>query len=74
MFEGMNPRWWVRRCERFFQFYKVPKEQKVNLVATYLNDAVDSWFQRWIIQDEGNDGQWGNLQRACVNNLGRGVW
>jgi len=39
-FEGRRPMWWVRRCDRFFQFYKVSDEQKVNLVATYLNDTA----------------------------------
>ena len=23
MFDGTNPRWWVRRCERMFSFYGV---------------------------------------------------
>ena len=41
LFDGQNPRWWVRRCERFFQLYKVPEEQKVTMAATYLNDTTD---------------------------------
>ena len=23
VFEGLKPRWWIHRCERFFQFYNV---------------------------------------------------
>lgn len=30
MFEGKKPRWWVRRCGRFFQFYRIPEDQKIN--------------------------------------------
>ena len=33
------------------------EEQKINLVAAYLNDTADSWFQGWI-QDEVNGGNW----------------
>ena len=25
MVDGVNPRWWVHRCERMFSFYQVPK-------------------------------------------------
>lgn len=47
IFEGDKPRWWIRRCERFFTCYQVVESQKVNLAATYLNDMVDAWFQGW---------------------------
>ena len=47
MFDGNAPRWWIRRCERAFEWYGVPKQQRVTLVATYLNDAGDYWYQGW---------------------------
>ena len=44
-FEGNKPRWWVQRCERFFNHYRVEDGQRVNLVAAFLNGVADSWFQ-----------------------------
>ena len=44
MFDGTNPRWWVRRCERMFSFYGVLEQRRVTLVDAYLNDAGDAWF------------------------------
>ena len=48
LFDGSKPRWWICRCERFFQLYNVPEVQRITMVAVYLNDAADSWYQGWI--------------------------
>ena len=69
MFDGMKSRWWIKRRERFFQFYRVLDEQKVNLAAGYLNDAVDSWFQGWI-QAEGNGGNWVEFAKRLCKRFG----
>ena len=37
IFVGDKPRWWIRRCKSFFHYYHVAENQKVNLVAAYLN-------------------------------------
>ena len=29
LFEGENPRWWIRCCERMFVFYQIQELQKV---------------------------------------------
>ena len=47
VFEGVKPRWWIRRCGRFFYHYRVVEENKVNMVVAYLNDIANSWFQSW---------------------------
>ena len=47
LFDGISPRWWIRRCERFFQYYNVIECQKVNIAAAYLNDMTDAWYQGW---------------------------
>ena len=46
MFKGVKPRWWVRRCERFLQYY-MAENQKINLDTAYFNDMADAWFQDW---------------------------
>ena len=48
LFDGSRPKWWIRRCEHFFQYYNVAKPQRITLATTYLNDTVDSWFQGWL--------------------------
>lgn len=45
VFEGIHPRWWLRKCERLFDWYNVPGIQRVGLAATYFNEVVDAWFQ-----------------------------
>ena len=47
VFEGANPRWWIRKCERLFEWYNVPTERRVALAAAYFDDMVDVWFQGW---------------------------
>jgi len=36
MFDGVSPRWWVKRCERMFQWYGIPDQQRLALAAAYL--------------------------------------
>jgi len=45
VFEGANPRWWIRKCKRLFEWYNVPAERRVALAAAYFDDMVDAWFQ-----------------------------
>jgi len=69
MFDRVKPRQWIRHCERFFQFYRVFEEQRVNLAATYLNDLVDFWYQGWI-QDRGNDVNWTEFAEGLCEQFG----
>ena len=47
LFNGHNPRWWVKRYERMFSHIVVAEQQKVTLVAAYLNNTGDALFQGW---------------------------
>jgi len=47
VFEGTNPGWWIRKCERLFEWYNVPEERRVALAVAYFDDMVDAWFQGW---------------------------
>ena len=69
IFEGKKPRWWVRRCERLFQFYRIPENQKITLAAAYLNEVADSWYQGWV-QDEGMQGDWTNFLEGLYERFG----
>ena len=60
IFEGEKPRWWVCRCERFFELYRIGEDHKVVMAATYLNDVVDACYQNWR-QSEGPQVSWGTF-------------
>ena len=53
MFDGVNPLWWVRRCERMFSFYQKLEQQGMTIIAPYLSNVGDTWFQWWIGAKEG---------------------
>jgi len=36
-FEGQEPKVWIRKCEKYFDQYKILDEQKVKSVVFYLN-------------------------------------
>lgn len=54
LFDGENPRWWVRQCERMFTLYQVPEQHMITLASAYLNDMGDAWLQGWIRVKEGS--------------------
>ncbi|XP_075112396.1 uncharacterized protein LOC142182219 [Nicotiana tabacum] len=56
-FDGTNPRAWIRRCDRYFEIYKVPDHQKMTYIAMHLKDKVDNWFDAYII-DRGGIVEW----------------
>jgi len=57
LFEGSKLSWWIRRCERFFQFYGVIENQRINIATAYLNDTADAWFQEWY-RSRGMNARW----------------
>ncbi|OIT37800.1 putative mitochondrial protein [Nicotiana attenuata] len=56
-FNGTDPRAWIRRCDRYFEIYKVPEPQKMTYIAMHLKDKVDNWFDAYII-DRGGIVDW----------------
>ncbi|XP_052209406.1 uncharacterized protein LOC127812896 [Diospyros lotus] len=69
IFEGEKLRWWVRRCERFFELYRIGEEQKVLMAAAYLNDVADAWYQNWR-QSEGPRVSWGTFAEELCGRFG----
>ena len=39
-FEGVNSQWWLRKCEKMFEWYGIPERQRAPLAAAYFNDVV----------------------------------
>lgn len=68
IFEGDNPRWWVRKCERMFEWYDISKGRRVSLAITYFNDVVDAWYQGWT--SVRNHPTWGEFADKLCERFG----
>lgn len=67
-FSGGDPRGWVLKAEKFFRYYAVPEEEKVEVAAMYLEgDALDlfSW-----INAEHTILYWAELVRSLNEHFG----
>ncbi|XP_026446909.1 uncharacterized protein LOC113347462 [Papaver somniferum] len=43
-FNGINPRGWAPKCDRYFSLHKFPDDERVDMAANHFDSAVDSWF------------------------------
>ncbi|KAL4291734.1 hypothetical protein GQ457_14G021280 [Hibiscus cannabinus] len=50
MFDGSNPRGWVKKCQKYFSLLEIPEEQKVDLAAMHLEGKAETWFDGYIMQ------------------------
>lgn len=71
-FDGVNPRWWLRKCERMFDWYNIPEEQRVSLISAYFIEVVDAWYQGCIRRRRGVLGT--DFWKRCAKGLGKGAW
>lgn len=69
IFDGSKPRWWVRRCERFFELYRIGEEQRVTMATAYLDDTADAWYQSWR-QSEGGWVTWTKFSNELCGRFG----
>jgi len=49
MFDGTNPRDWIKKCTRYFTLCKIPDDQKVDLVSLHLYSKAEVWFGGYIL-------------------------
>ncbi|KAL4342588.1 hypothetical protein GQ457_08G027580 [Hibiscus cannabinus] len=49
-FEGDNPRGWVKKCEKYFNIFAIPKGQKLEIASMYLIGRAETWFNGYIMQ------------------------
>ncbi|KAL4325963.1 hypothetical protein GQ457_11G022560 [Hibiscus cannabinus] len=50
MFDGANPRGWVKRCQKYFSLLNIPEEQKMDIAAMHLEGKAETWFDGYILQ------------------------
>ncbi|XP_070033018.1 uncharacterized protein [Nicotiana tomentosiformis] len=48
-FEGYEPKVWIRKCERYFNLYRTPDNQKVEADALYLNGLAEKWYNSLVL-------------------------
>ena len=48
VFEGSNPRVWIKKCMKYFNLCKILDHQKVDLASLYLIGKAESWYNSYI--------------------------
>ena len=48
VFEGIDPRGWIKKCTRYFGLCRIHEHQKVDLASLYLRGAAETWFVSYI--------------------------
>ena len=68
IFEGSNPRSWIRKCQKIFQVYQIPDPSQVEAASMFLDTKPDIWFQEW---KEGRDVlKWDEFVAAICRRFG----
>ncbi|CAM8889632.1 unnamed protein product [Rhodiola kirilowii] len=49
-FSPTNPRYWIRKCEKYFAINEVDKGRKVELASLHLDEEAEIWFDGWSLQ------------------------
>ena len=49
-FDGVNPRGWVKKCQKYFTIFAVNDHQKLEIAAMYLTSKAEVWFDGYIMQ------------------------
>ncbi|GMI90521.1 hypothetical protein HRI_002721400 [Hibiscus trionum] len=50
MFNGTNPRGWIKRCQKYFTLLDIPGEQRIDLATMHLEGKAETWFDSYILQ------------------------
>ncbi|GMI86644.1 hypothetical protein HRI_002333700 [Hibiscus trionum] len=50
VFDGENPRGWLRKCHKYFAILEVPDHQRLDVAAMYLTGRAETWFDGYILQ------------------------
>ncbi|KAL4379604.1 hypothetical protein GQ457_02G023110 [Hibiscus cannabinus] len=50
MFDGENPRSWVKKCQKYFTLFAILENQKLEIASMYLTGRAEVWFDGYIMQ------------------------
>ncbi|KAL8158626.1 hypothetical protein V2J09_000163 [Rumex salicifolius] len=68
LFDGTNPRLWIRRCERYFLIFQIHDAQKVSLASMYVCGKAEVWLQGFMLQNLTDS--WSVLTNAILLRFG----
>ncbi|GKB39215.1 peroxidase 64 [Tanacetum coccineum] len=67
-FSGRDPRGWLLKAEKYFRYYQIPDEEKVEIASMHLEgDALDLYA--WLSDDHSLT-FWEELVQAFTKNFG----
>ncbi|KAK8695823.1 hypothetical protein V6N13_000971 [Hibiscus sabdariffa] len=50
LFDGTNPRGWIRKCDRYFSIFDVPDTHKLPIASMYFTGKAEIWYDGYIMQ------------------------
>lgn len=56
-FDHVNPIFWIRQCETFFQMNQVPTYHYMDYVIYHLSKRVKTWLEGYVSNNRG-EVQW----------------
>ena len=48
IFDGNDPKGWIKKCTRYFGLCRIQDSQKVDLASLYLKGSAEQWFGSYI--------------------------
>ncbi|XP_074305558.1 uncharacterized protein LOC141640775 [Silene latifolia] len=48
VFDGSNPRMWLKKCARYFELCKIPEHQKIDLASLYMIGKTELWVHGYL--------------------------
>jgi len=55
VFDGTNPRYWIKKCSRYFALCKIPDEQRLDVASIHLVGRAETWFASYIAAKKNVD-------------------
>jgi len=48
-FDGRNPMGWVKKCSKYFNLYRTPSHQKIELASLYMIGQAEMWYNSYAL-------------------------
>nr|XP_027122333.1 uncharacterized protein LOC113739303 [Coffea arabica] len=68
VFDGGNPREWIRKSQKYFHTFHIPDSQKMDMVEIFLEGKADIWYQGFKISRGVTN--WENFTAELIKRFG----
>jgi len=55
IFDGTNPRYWIKKCSRYFALCKIPDDQRLDVASIHFVGKAETWFASYIAAKKNVD-------------------